>query len=247
MCGPSGVVPQELFTTRGIKNVFHYAPLHYLLFITRAGALFSKVELAGQGYDVGHFRRTSRRQDELRGFAEYVHLTLNALPPILRAKLTAGFPHFEVGIPAEAIAASEVHLCRYNIAKCRYLRRDGKSGPEESSTNGRYYGEKQLPIAATPADCATLLDTHYPGTMIEVLIPNRLDLPSDTTLLFFREEDLELARDVLAAAGLAWDCALSDKHHYIARESYGVLVREFLTRSLRDATWKGDGLEFDSV
>lgn len=238
---------EPLFAARGIGSVFHYAPLHYLLFITRAGALFSKLELAQRGYEVGHFRRTSRRQDELRGFAEYVHLTLNALPPILRAKLTAGFPHFEVGIPAEAIAASEVHLCRYNIAKCRYLRRDGKSGPEASSANGRYYNGKELPIAVTRGDCATLLDAHYPGTMIEVLIPNRLDLPSGTTLLFFREEDLELARDLLAAAGLAWDCALSDKHHYTAKESYAVLVREFLKRSLRDGTWKGNALEFDSV
>jgi hypothetical protein len=123
----------------------------------------SKLELAKRGYDIWHFRRTSRRQDELRGFADYVHLTLNALPPILRAKLTAGFPHFEVRIPAEAIAASDVHLCRYNIAKCRYLRRDGKSGPEESSANGRYFNGKQLPIAATTQDCGNPARCALPG------------------------------------------------------------------------------------
>lgn len=238
---------ESLFAARGITSVFHYAPLHYLLFIGRGGALFSKSELGKQGYDVTHFRRTSRRQDDLRGFADYVHLTLTELPPILRAKLAAGFPHFEVRIPAAAVAQAGMHLCRYNIAKCRYLRREGKLGPIESPTNGRYYDEKQLPIAITQADCAALLDAHYPQTMIEVLVPQRFTLPSDTALLFFRKEDLDHAHSILSAAGLTWPCELSRAHHYVANKRYAALVSAFIERVLQDSAWKGDGLEFDYV
>src|SRR5207237_6387189 len=111
-----------LLTSHGVTNVFHYAPLHYILFIARSKALFSKNELRRLGYDASHFRRTSRRPDEQRGFSDYVHLTLNHFPPILKAKLAGGFPHFEIRVPAEHVEKATVHLCRYNIAKCRFLR-----------------------------------------------------------------------------------------------------------------------------
>ncbi len=238
---------ESLFAPRGIVSAFHYAPLHYLLFIARASALLSKLELARQGFGITHFRRISHRQDELRGFSEYVHLTLNEFPPIVRAKLTAGFPHFEIRVPADAVAAGDVHLCRYNIAKCRYLRRKGNAGLNESASNGRYYGDKQLPIAVAREDCAALLDAHYPSRMIEVLIPGRFELPPDTSLLFFRQEDLEHARSILSAAALSWRCGLADVHCYRANERYVALVRDFLEHSLRNAAWKGGGLEFDSV
>ena len=116
--GPQRARRTGLLTSHGVTDVFHYAPLHYILFIALAKALFSKNELRRLGYDLSHFRRTSRHPDEQRGFSDCVHLTLKHFPPILKAKLAGGFPHFEIRVPAEYVEKGTVHLCRYNIAKC---------------------------------------------------------------------------------------------------------------------------------
>lgn len=230
-----------------MTSAFHYAPLHYLLFIARSKALFSKIELRRLGYDPFHFRRTSRRQDYARGFSNYVHLTLSQFPPILEAKLRAGFPHFEVRIPAQQLEQSDFHLCRFNIAKSRYLRRQGKTGPPENRVNGRYYGGKQLPTAETAAECEALLAENLNHRMIEVLVPVTLPLPGETTLIFFDTEDLNIAKSLLRGMRLEWKLDLAAKTAYPRDAQHVENVQRFLRIARADASWRGDGLDFDNV
>lgn len=230
---------------QGVTEVFHYAPLHYLLFIARSEALLSKTGLLRMGYSPTHFRRTSQRQDQQRGFADYVHLTLRESPPILRAKLDRGFPHFEFRIPVQHLERQTIHLCRYNIARSRYLRRPGKAGPPEDARNGRYHGGKQLPTAETAPECAALLAANKSGT-IEVLVPHKLGLPEDTRLVFFSPDDLKLARTLLRSIRRGWQCELSATK-YSPNPHHSAEARLFLTRAFAEPSWRGDGLDFDTL
>jgi hypothetical protein len=236
-----------LLARHGIKAVFHYAPLHYLVFIARARALYSKNTLRACGYISKHFRSTSRRADELRGFSDYVHLTLTAYPPILEAKLDSGFPHFEIRIPVSEIEAGTFHLCRYNIAKSRYLRRGSASGPVECAANGWYQSNKQLPTAETAIECDQLLRYSFGHRMIEVLIPRQLSLGPQTELLFFDDDDLALAQKALAQVNAVFSCQRARDKSYRPTSAYKNAVSRFLERAIGEAEWKGDGLEFDRV
>ena len=231
----------------GIHSVYHYAPLHYLVFIAREGALLSKPNLRERGFYPSHFRRTSRQQDEERGFGEYVHLTLREQPQIVMAKLQSGFPHFEIRLPSKAVEAVEYHLCRFNIAKCRYLKRPGGSPLSEGPINGRFYGNKQIPISITKEDSYDLIRHNYPHNMIEVLIPIRFTLPPETELIFFSGEDHELAEQLVSTTGRSWRCVLSNKFRYTAASHYRNAVLTFLNRAKAEVNWRGDGLEYDSV
>lgn len=227
--------------------MFHYAPLHYLLFIARSKALLSKVELRRLGYDPFHFRRTSRRPDEARGFSNYVHLTLSQFPPILEAKLGAGFPHFEIRIPAKDLEQTDFHLCRFNIARSRYLRRHGKIGPSENRMNGRYHGNKQLPTAETTEECRALLAENFGRRMIEVLVPRRLPLPDDTALIFFNPKDAKIADAALRSAQLDWNLQLANGASYTRNAQHVASVQRFLRTAQVDPSWRGDGLDFDHL
>jgi hypothetical protein len=236
-----------LLTSHGVTDVFHYAPLHYILFIARSEALFSKNELRRFGYDISHFRRTSRCPDEQRGFSDYVHLTLNQFPPILRAKLAGGFPHFEVRVRAEDVEKGTVHLCRYNIAKCRCLRRGTETGFTASKANGQYHGDKQIPTAETIAECNDLLAQNLEIKMIEVLVPTKLDLTVDTRLIFFNPSDRELAGALLQPLRLGWRCELAKNATYQPQTRHVANVKRFLDRAAAHPQWRGDGLDFDYV
>lgn len=236
-----------LLTSHGVTDVFHYVPLHYILFIARSKALFSKNELRRRGYDSPHFRRTSRDSDEQRGFGDYVHLTLSEFPPILEAKLAGGFPHFEVRVPAAEVEKGTVHLCRYNIAKCRFLRRGTKTGFMASEANGQYHGEKQIPTAETISECNDLLTHNLRINMIEVLVPKKLELPANTRLIFFNQNDRELADELLRPLKVGWRCELAENAPYQPQTRHVTNVKRFLDRAVADSEWRGDGLDFDYV
>jgi|GEM_PF-2353322 len=231
-----------------IGQVYHYTPLHYLPFIARAGILLSKPAIAQEGFPARHIRSMSSKQDVARGFAPYVHLTLDPCPPILKAKLQAGFPHLKLAIPASVIDAVEFSLCRYNVAMTRYLRKDGKPGFPESPTNGFYYDGQQVPVARLPEHKAAMLQSHYGrGTMIEVLVPDRLQLPAETTVVCFSEQDQNIAQHALTATQCGWECVLDNSMGYIPNLQHSQAVRTFLDRALAEPDWRGDGLEFDRV
>lgn len=235
-----------LLEDKGVNRVFHYTPLHYLPFIASAHALLAKPELRKLGFTESHFRSTSRGSDEDRGFGEYVHLSAMATPPLLLAKLAAGFPHIEVAIPVAALSDIAFHLCRYNIAKARSLRRNGSQGFQESPRNGRYHGGKQLPTAEDSSECETLFDLNFPHTMIEVLVPSRLQLPRDTEVGFFHPDDQRLGGEILERYSTPWTTSLAELQ-YTPNKSYVGAVSTFIEKALADPAWRGDGLEFDQV
>jgi hypothetical protein len=238
-----------LFTELGITSIHHYTPLHYLPFIARSRMLFSKPSLRKTGFGAGHLRSMSSRQDITRGFGDCAFLTLDPQPRILRAKLKAGFPHIALRVPASAIEGTDFSLCRYNIAMTRVLRRNGMPGRLESLTNGRYYDDRQIPIARTLADKQALLNTHVPqGTMIEVLIHGDLPLPDDTAVICFGNDDKELAGQVLTATITPWSLAVEPPPGvYNRRPEYVNAVIDFITHALANPTWRGNNLEFDRV
>lgn len=239
----------DLFIKLGITAIHHYMPLHYLPFIARSRMLLSKPSLRKAGFGAGHLRSMSSRQDIARGFGDCAFLTLDPQPRILRAKLKAGFPHIALRVPASAIETTDFSLCRYNIAMTRVLRRNDMPGRPESLTNGRYYEDRQIPIARTLADKQALLNTHVPqGTMIEVLIHGDLPLPDDTTIVCFGNDDKELARRVLTATIVPWSLAVElPPGAYNRRVAYADAVADFITRALADPAWRGNNLEFDRV
>jgi hypothetical protein len=236
-----------LLTDNGVHAIFHYAPLHYLVFIARIEALLSKPALREMDFAESHFRSTSSRQDVNRGFEEYVHLTLDDYPRILQAKLCAGFPHLELSVPASEIETGEFHLCRYNIAKTRYLL-GGKQSPPESPETGRYYDGKRIPIAKTRSERQTLFNANFGINMIEVLIPQRLNLPPQTTLTVFHEEDMRVAQNLIRATDVTWELRLCcPGRRYRRNAQYASAVQDFIDRALADPNWRGNGLEFDRV
>ena len=233
----------------GIAFVNHYAPLHYLPFIARSGALQSKPSLRALGFSDCHFRSKSRGQDDARGFGEYVHLTLHPNPPILAAKLGGGFPHFRLEIPSSSIEAVGFDLCRYNVAMTRQLRKGEKPGHQPSDVNGRYYGDMQIPVARTDSDQSVMIaEAIKQGWMIEVLALQDLPLPDDSRVVCYSQADAHLAQHILAAVGRPWPVSLHNGgNSYTAHPNHDRSVRQFIELALGDAEWKGNCLEFDRV
>lgn len=239
----------SLLTDHGVTCVYHYTPLHYLPFIARIKSLLCKPSILKRGFPPNHLRSKSNIQDVARGFSSYTHLTLDPQPPILNAKLAAGFPHLRIAVPVQLVEATEFSLCRFNVAMARYLRRDGKPGFPESPSNGRYYEDHQIPIARTVDDKAAMLRTHIKaGTMIEVLVHGDLALTDETTITCFASVDAEIANRVLSKADTPWRLTTeTPPGPYPENEKYRNAVLGFVEHALSDHHWKGDGLEFDRV
>jgi hypothetical protein len=236
-----------LLTQFGVQAVSHYAPLHYLPFIARRAALLSKTRLLALGFSRNHFRSTSREQDEQRGFGQFVHLTLQSNPPILRAKLQAGFPHFEVSIPAQHFEGVEYLLCRFNIAKTRHFR-GARRAPVESKQNGKYLRGLLLPVAQTFEEREQLLQLNLGKRMIEVLVREQLRLLRGVAFRFFHEEDLASAAHALTTLNVNTYTLEQDATvRYTPSTSYRAAVRRALEAAVSDSSWLGEALEFDRV
>lgn len=232
----------------GIQRIVHYTPLHYLPFIAREEALLAKPELTATGYKSTHFRSKSALHDRARGFESFVHLTTDEFPPILRAKLGAGFPHAAIVIPSKVVERGAFDLCRFNIAMTRCLRRGSSTGHPENAANGRYYEGFQIPIARSDSEKRSLLAANLGKNMIEVLVRARLELPSEVAVHCFSEEDRDMVQCVMARLETNWVPVLAKAQcKYRRRDEYVQKVERFVARALEEPTWKGDGLEFDKV
>jgi len=234
---------------RQVDAVYHYAPLHYLIFIARSQSILSKPSLHKAGFTTSHLRSMSHGLDAARGFGSYSHLTIDAQPRILRAKLAAGFPHIAISIPASEIDAVSFSLCRFNVAMTRQLRRDGKDGFPESETNGRYYPSHQIPIARTAADKSKMLKKHLQeNTMIEVLVHGDFNLSDETSILCFAEEDARIARQILVSLDRKWAVKVEKSPGPYPRDGKHVAaVTAFIRQAEDDPNWRGNGLEFDRL
>lgn len=238
-----------IFLDNDILEVFHYTPLHYLPFIARSQKLLGKPSLAALGFGPKHLRSMSSRQDVERGFGEYGFLTLDDRPRILGAKLLAGFPHIGIKLPSASVEAVDFALCRYNVAMTRFLRRGNKPGFRESEINGRYYGDKQIPIAVEHDDKATMLTAFaHSDTMIEVLLSDDFDVPNNASVVCYSVKDANLATEVMETLGVAWEVQVADPSTQYNRDAnYVAKVEGFIQRAMEDPDWRGNGLEFDRV
>lgn len=232
-----------------ISAVFHYTPLHYLPFIARSQKLRGKPSLAALGFGPKHLRSMSSTQDIERGFGEFGFLTLDGKPRILGAKLLAGFPHIGIELPSASVEAVEFALCRYNVAMTRFLRRGNKPGFQESEVNGRYYGQKQIPIATEQDDKAAMLAAFaHSDTMIEVLLSSDFDIPDDALIVCYAPQDASIATEVIGLLGVPWEVKLAaPPSHYNRNPDYVEKVKGFIQLAMKDPSWRGNGLEFDRV
>lgn len=239
----------RLFSDLEINFVQHFAPLHYLVFIARAESLKSKKALTFDGFADSHFRSKSKQHDVARGFGEYAFLTLSKSPRFVIAKLAGGFPHIAINVPVHAFQDVSFDLCRYNVAMARRKPTSPQGGFSESSTNGRYYDGKALPIARNTSDKESLLGKHYPlGTMIEVLVHRQILLPKNTEITCYSLDDLRIAQRILGALGSPWQAHFGVPPGVYNRNPRHVhAVEEFVELAIDDPSWRGDGLEFDRV
>jgi hypothetical protein len=238
---------ERSLTNVGIDFVYHYAPLHYLPFILRSGHLRSKLRLRAEGFDDSHFRSTSAKQDLQRGFGQYVHFTQNPHPPILKAKVARGFPHFEIAIPASVVEQQTYLLCRFNIARARYFR-GAKQKPPACPANGLYYGDLCLPVATTAQQKADLLQHNVGRRIIEVLVPDQLPMSLGCVLTVFSRKDLQLVEPVVVKlAAVPFNIRVDESLTYPTIPKYQEAAKHALERAFDDASWKGEGLEFDRI
>lgn len=238
------------FSGLEISAIPHFSPLHYLPFIAKSRSLMSKQRLQDTGFSWSHFRTKSKNTDVKRGFGEYVFLTLSQNPRIVQAKLNGGFPHIALQVPASTLNAVSYDLCRYNVAMVRRTTDSPKGGFPESDTNGRYYDGKKLPIARTKVDKINLVEEHYynASTMIEVLVPNELQLPDHTEINCYNEDDATLCMQVLEAYEVPWKIRITDPPGpYNRKPAYVTKVQNFLIEALANPEWRGNGLEYDRV
>lgn len=238
---------ESLLKTYGIQSVYHYLPLHYLPYIVRTGRLMSKTKLVEHGFDMNHFRTTSKRQDVLRGFETYIHLTSHQCPPILQAKLRGGFPHVAFEINADDIEKVDYEVCRFNIAKTRYFR-GAKQEPQASLENGRYYEKKLLPVARTAEEKRALLQRISNGQMVEILVSHEFVLPESTIVTIFDEADRALVERILRAIGIDLNVSVSSVSLDYPRNPNSVSeIEAFIEEVLMDPSWRGNGMEYDRV
>ncbi len=231
-----------------LEFVNHYAPLHYLPWIARDRALLSKSELRRREYPETHFRATSWRQDSARGFKDYAFLTIEKFPQILNAKLKAGFPHIAISVPVSDVEATNYSLCRYNIARTRILRRGNLPGRPEGDGNGQYYREQQVPVAFDEVERKALLKKHLNVNMIEVLVPDKINLSDRVRIVTFSPEDKVLAKSVLRRNGRTWPVdVIEPTGPYNRKATYVASVKAFIERCFAEPAWKGSGLDFDRL
>jgi len=85
------------------------------------------------------------------------------------------------------------------------VRRGNNGGYSESATNGRYYQGHQIPIARRASDKTAMLKKYLPqSAMIEVLIPDKLNLPDETSIACFSIEDAQIVSDLLEKLKCRW-------------------------------------------
>ena len=236
----------SILIERGIEQIFHVIPLHYLPFIVRSKSLKPKPYLINEGFTTSHFRSKSKHLDEQRGFGDYLHLSSISEPPILEAKLGAGFPHLSLSISVKYLKNIKFDLCRYNIAMTRKLRRGDSAGFNESPENGYYFGDMQIPIARSDQQKSDLILSN-PNRMLELLSKDLVPLGESTSLHVFNSDDRKTVDEVLQKLGCNWTVQVNNALNYTARDQYRDSCNNFIKTCLNNPDWKGNGLEFDKV
>ena len=163
--------------------LYHATPLQYLPHLVQSGALYPKSVLATRGIRP---RQTAVRRDRMLGLADWVHLSLRPDTPLLRDKLSRGYPHALLVFDRDALLAlPEVALLPYNTkawrsrAACQPI-----TDPAEKTELLRRHQETG----------------HFPS--LEVLVHYGLDLALLTQIAFVSEEERLWVSELLAALAL---------------------------------------------
>jgi hypothetical protein len=80
---------------------------------------------------------------------------------------------------------------------------------------------------------------------VEVLVTDALQLPDDAEVTVFGEWDMGVAREALQGLRLPWEVTLRAHSAYDPSMSRRLEVEEFLHRSITNADWRGNGMEYD--
>jgi len=231
----------------GIDVFYHSTPIHYLPFIARDKKLRSKQSLLKSGFEASHFRRTSNNQDLIRGFGDCIHSTVNEWPPILCAKLAKGFPHVRLAIPT-SLLSKNFDLCRFNIAKGRYLK-SGSSSLPENVRNGKYYDDLELPVARLFGEQFSMLkEAEKDPTVIEVLEKGVLHLSDAVECQVFSQSDYDFAVHILRITDSNLKVVkIGNNGRYIENNKFASDIEVFVERALKDPSWRGNGLDYDKL
>ena len=168
-------------------------------------------------------------------------------PPILAAKLAKGFPHARLAIPSSQLP-KEFDLCRFNIAKGRYLR-SGSSPLPESKRNGKYYEKLELPIARTLSQQGDMLEeARTDPAVIEVLAKGELYLSEKVECQVFSRADYDIAQHILLKTNSQMNLVLLDSEdRYLNQGIFSDQIEPFIDHALKDPLWKGNGLDYDKL
>ena len=189
-----------------VDAVYHYAPLHYLIFIARSQSILNRsFPSEGRLYVQSSEVDVAWLLDAVRGFGSYAQLTIDAQPRILRAKACCWLPSHRSQHSCSEIDALRSSLCRFNVAMTLRLKHEGKDGfPESKPTAVTMHG-LQIPIARTEADKSTMLKKHLQeNTMIEVLVHGDFGLSSETSIICFAKRGSTIARQILSSLDCKW-------------------------------------------
>lgn len=201
--------------------------------------------LVEAGFPEFHFRKTSHKADTLRGFSDYVHLTTMEWPPILKPKLSRGFPHVRLRIPSCELP-KDYYICKYNIARSRNSR-DSSRPIKESPLNGYYYEDLMVLTAREPEHQIQVLKQSK-KFMIEVLVRDQVILKSETVVECFCERDFYAAQQIAGKLGISIPIVeKSVNYSYPTVETHIRGVTQEIERYFKNTTWKGCGLDFDKL
>jgi len=165
-------------------HLYHATPLHYLPHILQSGALYAKSVTAGQGIKP---RPSAVRRDKMLGLADWVHLSTRPDTPLLRDKLSLGYPHaLLVFDRAAVLALPEVALLPYN-------------------TKAWHSKAAYVPVTDTlqKAEMLRVHDETHRFPSLEVLVHYGLDFAHLQKVAFAAEDECGWSVDLMTA--LAWE------------------------------------------
>lgn len=166
------------------RRAYHAAPLHYLPSILCDGALYAKDVLAARGIAP---RASAHRRDRMLGLGSYIHFSLCLDTPLLRDKLSRGYPHVVLAFDAAALAA---------LPGSALLRGNTKAWRSRADL---------APVDAGDCDAAArllALDSKNEAPRVELLVKYAVDLEHMGEIILFSEKECTLVKGFIAASGV---------------------------------------------
>ncbi|MBC8140869.1 MAG: hypothetical protein H7Y38_05450 [Armatimonadetes bacterium] len=166
------------------QYLWHTTPLFYLPHLLQTGAIYSAREIAARGLPVRPRPSAIRRKTRL-GLADFVHLSPQAVTPLLRDKLEKGYAHVLIAFRrADVLRLPGACLLRYNTK--RWAHRDDF-----------------LPVTDAE-EMATVWAEHDAGRFpsLEILVPGSLSLSLADAVHVRADDEGRLLQALVSALAL---------------------------------------------